>query len=76
MHNDIYCNNCGKNGHLYHQCKLPITSIGIVVYRVKEQYPEFLMIRRKDTLGHIDVMKRIFTSHKINETKCVFPTNH
>ena len=27
-----YCNNCGKHGHLFHQCKNPITSIGIVVY--------------------------------------------
>ena len=63
MHNDIYCNNCGKNGHLYHQCKLPITSIGIVVYRVKEQYPEFLMIRRKDTLGHIDFMRGKYSLH-------------
>ena len=25
-----FCNNCGKQGHLYHQCKRPITSIGIV----------------------------------------------
>ena len=20
-----FCNNCGKNGHLFHQCKNPIT---------------------------------------------------
>ncbi len=57
MQNEIYCNNCGKNGHLYHQCKLPITSIGIVVFRIHNNVPEFLMIRRKDTLGHIDFMR-------------------
>lgn len=57
MQNEIYCNNCGKNGHLYHQCKLPITSIGIVVFRVHNNEPEFLMIRRKDTLGHVDFMR-------------------
>ena len=57
MQNDIYCNNCGKNGHLYHQCKLPITSIGIVVFRINNNIPEFLMIRRKDTLGHVDFMR-------------------
>ena len=27
-----FCNNCGKHGHLFHQCKIPITSIGIVVF--------------------------------------------
>ena len=56
--NDNYCNNCGKIGHLYHQCKMPITSIGIIVYRIKdEKIIEYLMIRRKDTLGYIDFMR-------------------
>lgn len=58
MQNEIYCNNCGKIGHLYHQCKLPITSIGIVVFRINNNdKPEFLMIRRKDSLGHIDFIR-------------------
>ena len=57
MQNENYCNNCGKSGHVYHQCKLPITSIGIVVFRIKDNIPEFLMIRRKDTLGHVDFMR-------------------
>ena len=57
MQNETYCNNCGKNGHLYHQCKLPITSIGIVAFRVYNNKPEFLMIRRKDTLGYVDFMR-------------------
>tara|TARA_B100001287_G_scaffold276605_1_gene288132 strand:+ start:3004 stop:3807 length:804 start_codon:yes stop_codon:yes gene_type:complete len=61
MHSENYCNNCGKNGHLYHQCKLPITSIGIVAFRIKETIPEFLMIRRKDTLGHVDFMRGKYT---------------
>ena len=56
--NDNYCNNCGKIGHLYHQCKMPITSIGIIVYRINhDNNLEYLMIRRKDTLGYIDFMR-------------------
>ena len=27
-----FCNNCGKHGHLFHQCKNPITSIGLIVF--------------------------------------------
>lgn len=55
---DCYCNNCGKQGHLYHNCKMPITSIGIVVFRVNKQNNiEYLMICRKDTLGYIDFMR-------------------
>lgn len=82
MHNyDIYCNNCGKTGHQFYQCKIPITSFGVVAFRVKpetteyqgpidgvegepslnlEKY-EFLMIRRKDTLGYIDFMRGKYT---------------
>lgn len=54
---DQYCNNCGKQGHLYHQCKMPITSIGIVVFRILNNELQYLMIRRKDTLGYIDFMR-------------------
>ena len=55
--NEHYCNNCGKPGHLYHQCKMPITSIGIIVFRVYENQLQYLMIRRRDTLGYIDFMR-------------------
>lgn len=53
------CNNCGKPGHLFHQCKMPITSIGIVTFRIKDNSasPEYLLIRRKETLGYIDFMR-------------------
>jgi 8-oxo-dGTP pyrophosphatase MutT (NUDIX family) len=59
-----YCNNCGKPGHLYHQCKMPITSIGLIVFRNKPKEDvdsanqvQYLMICRKDTLGYIDFMR-------------------
>jgi 8-oxo-dGTP pyrophosphatase MutT (NUDIX family) len=55
--NDNYCNNCGKLGHQYHQCKLPIISIGIIAFRKLEEKIEYLMIRRRDTLGFIDFMR-------------------
>lgn len=55
--NEQYCNNCGKPGHLYHQCKMPITSIGIIVFRIYENQIQYLMIRRRDTLGYIDFMR-------------------
>ena len=59
---DYFCNNCGKQGHSYHQCKMPITSNGIIAYRKHPQYNEiqYLMIRRKDTLGYMDFMRGKF----------------
>ena len=53
-----FCNNCGKYGHLFHQCKNPVTSIGIIVYTgdIKNGF-EYLMIRRKDSLGYVDFLR-------------------
>lgn len=60
----IYCNNCGKQGHLFHQCKIPITSFGVIAFRkvpsnnpLKPAKIEYLMIMRKDTLGFVDFMR-------------------
>jgi len=86
--NQTYCNNCGKQGHSFHHCKLPIVSYGVIAVRIvnvpdsttvcEDPRPdlkyaakcsqegciargegrfEFLMIRRKDTLGFIDFMR-------------------
>ena len=57
MENHNYCNNCGKIGHMYNQCKMPITSIGVIVYRINNNNLEYLMIRRKETLGFIDFIR-------------------
>jgi len=52
-----YCNNCGKTGHMYHNCKIPITSLGVIAFRSNKGVIEYLMIRRKETLGYIDFMR-------------------
>ena len=52
----IFCNNCGKNGHMYYQCKKPITSTGIIAIR-KQKPRKYLMICRKDSLGYIDFIR-------------------
>jgi len=57
MNEQQYCNNCGKQGHLYHQCKIPITSIGLIAFRFHNNEIQYLMICRKDTLGYIDFMR-------------------
>jgi len=54
---ETYCNNCGKFGHIFYQCKIPITSIGLIVFCVEKDQLRYLMIRRKDTLGFMDFMR-------------------
>lgn len=54
----LFCNNCGKLGHYYHQCKKPITSNGIVPCRYNTQMQrEYLMICRRNTLGYVDFIR-------------------
>lgn len=55
-----FCNNCGKSGHPYHLCKLPITSIGVVTFKPTSEGLKYLMIRRKNTLGFVDFMRGKF----------------
>lgn len=33
-----YCKNCGKQGHMFHKCKMPITSIGIIAFYIDTKY--------------------------------------
>ena len=58
MNNNNYCNNCGTKGHIFYQCKQPITSIGIIVFKLnKEGKREYLLIRRKDSIGYVEFMR-------------------
>ena len=39
---NIFCNNCGNNGHLFYQCKKPITSIGILLFTFDKETIKYL----------------------------------
>ena len=67
-HENMFCGNCGKLGHVYRRCTEPITSLGIILYKNEEigedtedlqqtkEY-EYLMIQRRDTLGFVEFMR-------------------
>ena len=56
--NNSYCNNCGIKGHVFYQCKQPITSVGIIVFNInKAGVREYLLIRRKDSIGYVEFMR-------------------
>lgn len=54
---NVFCNNCGKNGHVMHTCKHPIISNGMIVFKDGEEGASYLMIRRKDTLGFVEFIR-------------------
>ena len=72
MNKNNVCNNCNKSGHLLHNCKLPITSYGIILFRKINNCPiQFLMIRRKDTFGYIDFIRGKYCPYNINQFQTI-----
>lgn len=68
---NVYCNNCGKKGHVFYNCCLPITSNGVIAFRKNPEtnITEYLMIRRKHTLGLIDFIRgkySVYNQYYIN----------
>ena len=63
--NSNVCNNCGKLGHQFNQCKLPIVSYGVIVFSYFDNVLKFLMIRRKDSFGFIDFMRGKYNENNV-----------
>jgi 8-oxo-dGTP pyrophosphatase MutT (NUDIX family) len=67
--NTNICNNCGKQGHMFHQCKLPIISYGIIAFRGGLDGIEYLMIRRKNSFGYIDFIRGKYSPYNLTQLK-------
>jgi len=52
---------------MFHQCKLPVTSYGIIVFRPSSEGLQFLMIRRKDSFGYIDFIRGKYSPYNLNQ---------
>jgi 8-oxo-dGTP pyrophosphatase MutT (NUDIX family) len=62
----MYCNNCGKEGHVFRTCKDPIISCGIVLLRgifeplvlpVESKLVSVLMVKRKDSMSYVEFIR-------------------
>ena len=67
--NNNACNNCGKQGHTFYQCKLPITSYGIIAFRPSNYGIQYLMLRRKDSFGYIDFVRGKYSPYNISQVQ-------
>jgi len=57
----MYCNNCGRRGHVFKSCTDPIISYGIILIDkpmlpVKD-LPNILMVRRKDSMAFTEFLR-------------------
>ena len=72
--NKIYCGNCGEAGHIYRNCRQPITSFGIILLKYKNadlffdifNDMEFLMIQRKDSISYVEFIRGKYSIDKAN----------
>jgi len=66
----VSCANCGGVGHIYKNCNYPITSFGIICYRLRLDentqyvYPEYLMVQRKDSLNFVEFIRGKYSLKK------------
>ena len=68
----MYCNNCGKGGHTFGQCKLPILSYGILAYHKDESAEKLLMIQRRDSLCYIEFLRGKYVIENREYLKLLF----
>lgn len=63
MSSTTVCANCGVAGHYYKDCKIPISSYGLVCFRLRIDFsgsfvrPEFLLVQRKDSLFFVEFVR-------------------
>ncbi len=53
----IYCTNCGKIGHNYKNCKNPIISYGIMLFKYVDNEFKLLLVQRKDSIAYIEFIR-------------------
>ena len=57
----MYCNNCGKRGHVFKSCPDPIISYGIILIDQPnlpvKTLPKLLMVRRKDSMAYTEFLR-------------------
>ena len=53
----IYCTNCGKIGHNYKNCKNPIISYGIMLFKYELNEFKLLLVQRKDSIAYIEFIR-------------------
>ena len=52
------CLNCNEYGHIYRNCKLPLTSYGVLLFSVsRDEGVKYLLIQRRNTFGYVEFIR-------------------
>jgi hypothetical protein len=61
--NNKFCNNCGKKNHEYKECKDPITSIGVILFKINNNINYKDVISYFDELNYDDIMNYLYSNN-------------
>lgn len=65
-----YCTNCGCQGHIYKDCREPITSYGIIAFhKTTNQEIKFLNINRKHSIAFTEFIRGKYMYNNDNKYK-------
>jgi 8-oxo-dGTP pyrophosphatase MutT (NUDIX family) len=67
-----YCNNCGKYNHNSKQCTNPVISLGLIVYKKIQNKINFLMIRRRNSIGFVQIIRGKYAFIDVNYLQKLF----
>lgn len=70
--NKIVCSNCKEHGHTHKSCQKPISSFGIICFRVIDKNIEYLLIQRKHSISYIDFIRGKYSFDNINFLNLLF----
>jgi 8-oxo-dGTP pyrophosphatase MutT (NUDIX family) len=62
------CSNCGRAGHFFRECKEPITSLGIIAFKQINTDVQWLLIRRRVSIGFIEIMRG---KYEVRDDACI-----
>jgi 8-oxo-dGTP pyrophosphatase MutT (NUDIX family) len=70
----MYCNNCGRRGHIFKSCTDPIISCGIMLINkpllpVRANDVSILMVRRKDSMAYTEFLRGKYEVDKLEYVK-------
>lgn len=70
------CSNCGTHGHSFRDCAEPVTSFGVIAFRHGPcahalGQLEFLLIRRKDSLGYVELLRGKYAPDNMPYVTCL-----
>ena len=66
-----FCFNCGKKGHIYNNCLMPVMSYGGILYRIdpEDEEPKYLLVQRTYTPDFKEIVRGKFELNDLEYIK-------